>query len=405
MTYRELLALYKEGRLEEKKRREVEAEIEKQEAISDYLFEESSIPDLDELAGEDVSDTSAEREENARFVSEIQRSVRRAFFKMGIAVGTAVFALVLSVIFVLPRAVSMFYYDPTETAGENEEYEMVTNRMSLDLAVYSELFLPGHYRNQVSAVSRGYGAYDITIPQTSTFNGRFTAVSGRLERGRLILYNTNVLEPPVGNAFILPDSVKSAFLNCVDGDTGEAMGPAGTRAEALDALTDLDENEWYLAFVSLEEITAYEDFYRWFDKKELLFGDLWCAVYTEDKDGYLIASNIGFMPNPSGSCIDWNRDAYPKLSLLDMEDDWPDGADAALMQTHFISLLSYMKDHGEIVSLMQGNSAAAEYDDMIKSVEEDGLQLYGFAVAAQKEALLELGRDPAVSYIYTEVMD
>ena len=39
MTYRELLELYKQGKLEENKKHEVESDIERQEAISDYLFD------------------------------------------------------------------------------------------------------------------------------------------------------------------------------------------------------------------------------------------------------------------------------------------------------------------------------------------------------------------------------
>ena len=43
-----------------------------------------------------------------------------------------------------------------------------------------------------------------------------------------------------------------------------------------------------------------------------------------------------------------------------------------------------------------------DYDSMIDSVKRDGLRLYGFAIQAQKETILELTRDPAVSYIYTK---
>ena len=79
---------------------------------------------------------------------------------MGLAVGVVVLAVVLSAVFILPKAVSEFYYNPNEAAGQYEE--MTTTRMNLDLSVYSELFLPGNHRDQVSAVSRGYGEYDST---------------------------------------------------------------------------------------------------------------------------------------------------------------------------------------------------------------------------------------------------
>ena len=52
----------------------------------------------------------------------------------------------LCAVFILPKAVSKFYYDPNEAAGAYEG--MTTTRMSLDLSVYSELYLPGNYRDQ-----------------------------------------------------------------------------------------------------------------------------------------------------------------------------------------------------------------------------------------------------------------
>ena len=46
MTYRELLELYKAGELELEQRKRIEKDIEKQEAISDYLYEQEGIPSL-----------------------------------------------------------------------------------------------------------------------------------------------------------------------------------------------------------------------------------------------------------------------------------------------------------------------------------------------------------------------
>ncbi|MDF2514018.1 MAG: hypothetical protein K0S04_3884 [Herbinix sp.] len=62
MTYRELLELYKRNELEEGKKTEVAAEIEKQEAISDYLYEKAEIPELEEaLAVKDLLLDDAQR--------------------------------------------------------------------------------------------------------------------------------------------------------------------------------------------------------------------------------------------------------------------------------------------------------------------------------------------------------
>ena len=48
MTYRQILDKYKKNALPEEKQKEVAADIEKYEAISDYLYEESEIPDINE---------------------------------------------------------------------------------------------------------------------------------------------------------------------------------------------------------------------------------------------------------------------------------------------------------------------------------------------------------------------
>ena len=55
MTYRELLELYKTGELELEQRKKVEQDIERQEAISDYLYEQEDIPELNDIFGEKTS--------------------------------------------------------------------------------------------------------------------------------------------------------------------------------------------------------------------------------------------------------------------------------------------------------------------------------------------------------------
>ena len=44
------------------------------------------------------------------------------------------------------------------------------------------------------------------------------------------------------------------------------------------------------------------------------------------------------------------------------------------------------------------------FDGMIRSIEENGLRIYGFAAGAKKDALLSLNKDPAVSYIHANAM-
>ena len=426
MTYRELLKLYRQGKLEEDKKKEVEAEIEKQDAISEFLYEEGEIPGLEDLKEQEDTEpaknliAASDTEKNAgtgqnndfdnRFVKEIRHSIRKAFIKMGVVTGAIVLAVILCAVFVLPRVVSAIYYDPKEVVGEYED--LVTTRMDLDLSVYSELFLPGNYRNQVSAVPRGYGEYDITIPQNMSWTGKFTSVSGRLVRGELTLYDKNILSRP-SMQFYLPGDETAWEAWEVDENGKETKMDTEARKKesnqySKEEIEGYNDNDWYTAFVSIEKIMEYKDFIEWFqnlsDSKNLEWGTLWCAVHTENEDGYCIEPNIGFCPFAAGMSMSWDREKYPYLSL---NDDWDsqedvDETDEKTMQTHFTSMLSYMREHKEILTMMdQAADDTDRYQEMIDYVKKNGLKIHGFAISAKKDTLLELYKEDVVSYIQT----
>lgn len=439
MTYRELLQLYKQGKLDMEKKKQVEAEIEKQDAISEFLYEEGDIPDFSDLEnGEDCfnnlddknqkaewqdskidgniekrqGNLKSKREDdfNEQFMKEIRHSIRKAFIKMGTIVGAVVLIFVLCAVFILPKAVSKFYYDPNEAAGAYEG--MATTRMSLDLSVYSELYLPGNYRDQVNAVSRGYGEYDIVIPQTYTWTGKFTSVSGRLVRGKLTLYDNNILSRPA-LMFYLPGDENAWEAWETDENGKETKVDTEARKQesiqySKEEISGYNDNDWYTAYVSINELMDYKDFIDWFeklsDKKDLEWGNLWCAVHTEEEDGYCSEPNIGFCPYASGSSMSWDKEKYPYLSLLDNADPYNEAevTDADIMQTHFTSMLSYMQDHDDILSMMgQSTDYQEDYQNMIDYVKKNGLKIHGFAISTKKKTLLELYKEDVVSYIQT----
>ena len=439
MTYRELLQLYKQGKLDMEKKKQVEAEIEKQDAISEFLYEEGDIPDFSDLEnGEDCfnnlddknqkaewqdskidgniekrqGNLQSKREDdfNEQFMKEIRHSIRKAFIKMGTIVGAVVLIFVLCAVFILPKAVSKFYYDPNKAAGAYEG--MTTTRMSLDLSVYSELYLPGNYRDQVNAVSRGYGEYDIVIPQTYTWTGKFTSVSGRLVRGKLTLYDNNILSRPA-LMFYLPGDENAWEAWETDENGKETKVDTEARKQesiqySKEEISGYNDNDWYTAYVSINELMDYKDFIDWFeklsDKKDLEWGNLWCAVHTEEEDGYCSEPNIGFCPYASGSGMSWDKEKYPYLSLLDNADAYNEAevTDADAMQTHFTSMLSYMQDHDDILSMMgQSTDYQEDYQNMIDYVKKSGLKIHGFAISTKKKTLLELYKEDVVSYIQT----
>ena len=178
--------------------------------------------------------------------------------------------------------------------------------------------------------------------------------------------------------------------------------------DSKDAIAEYNDNDWYLAYVSINDIVDYRDFIEWYQKlsddKELEWGELWCAVHTEDADGYCVEPNNGFCPYPSGMSMNWDREKYPYLSLLDNTDICHDVdvTDEETMQNHFISMLSYIQDYDDIISMMgQTTDSPNRYQDMINYVKKNGLKIHGFAVYAKKKNLLELYKQDMVSYVQT----
>ena len=82
--------------------------------------------------------------------------------RLGVITGGLVLVIILCAVFILPQVVSLFYYNPNRSAGTSSETGISTTQMSLDLSVYSELFLPGGHRDYVSAMPLGYGAVSYT---------------------------------------------------------------------------------------------------------------------------------------------------------------------------------------------------------------------------------------------------
>lgn len=408
MTYRKLLELYKNKELDENGRARVEADIERQEAISDYLYEKSELPALEaSLEKEFFSEEDTALMQEREFTRVVNRSIRNAFLKMGTVIFALVLVVVLFIQFAMPGIVSAFYYNPGKETVKNQ------NQMSLDLAVYSELAIPGYYRDAVSVEDNGYGDYDINIYQNASSNGIFTNLSGKIKKGKLTLYDMNLLKRPAGNAFawFQMEGTSSDSLKKLESEGRTMFGAGGSRTDAKENLQNLAENVKYISYVTLDKMMKYEDFMEFLGEQKDL--NVWCAVRTNGSDtlenSRMYPDNLGFRCTLSSSTsLDWDREAYPNLLLWD---DITTGADGTgdlsqnmqnetFMKTHFTSMLRYLSEQNQFLAMMEEEPedflAAADY------VDENGLLVYGFAVIADKNTLLELEGMEEIYTIYTQ---
>ena len=404
MRYRELLELYRKKELGEQERERVEQDIEKHEAISEYLFEREESDTLN--FGEDASrredaDPVQKRKEDAggdEFTKRVNRAIRRAFLKMGAAVCAVTLVIVLLILFVLPGVVSQFYYDPGRIVGQDS---------------YGELALPGTYRNNVQVEDRGYGNYDISIYQNVSRTGRFQNTAGQIQKGELRLYDINQFSLPVSNAFgwfqMDMDQEETLTVQIADAQ-GQFFGASGDRKLCLENLNALDDSRFYLAYVTLDRILPYEEFLEFAEAQSDSIMDVWCAPRTMAEGSYQTAgrpANLGFYTSLGQSAsVEWEREKYPDLVIWSYGDAPAGGdeaeeklADETSAGEHFAVMLDYMSEQEEFLEMMgqspDGFAEAADY------VRENGLEIYGFACIAQKNVLLELMEKDEVYGIYT----
>ena len=418
MKYRELLELYKKKELGEEQREMVEQDIERHEAISEYLFEMEEADILQGPAeypeGSEIKAKTAGKERDTAddFTKRVNRAIRRAFLKMGAAVCAVTLVVVLLILFVLPNIVSNFYYDPGRIVSENN-YGGTTNQMSLDLAVYTELALPGTYRDDVQVEDRGYGNYNITIYQSVSRSGEFHHVAGRIEKNNLRLYDINLFNISSGNSFgwfQMNMDRKDTLTEQVEKGVGSFAYTPESKEQSAKYLEELDDNKLYLAYVTLDKILSYDDFIRFTEKYSEQMSDIWCVPRTAVDSHMPIGrpANLGFyIQLEQSSMREWDREKYPDLILWAFDDmsDWDEAEekikDEAYAAEHFAVMLDYMSEQDKFLRMM-GEQAAETYAEAADYIRENGLQIYGFACVADKETLLELNAEDAVFGIRTE---
>jgi hypothetical protein len=383
MTYREKLELYAQGALEQKDTEEIEETLEKHAAIREFLADEAPVPALDAMREEP---TDAETQADAAaFSKQINRYIRRAFLKAG----AVVLAVVLAVVFLLPQGADVLFYDPGKPVPGTE-----INRMTLDLRVYSELFLPhtGPY-TEVYTDSRGWGEYEINAPQTITYNKEPSqSLVGKISRGKLNWYTPDYVRLPAINV------LKHALAGV---DAGYVMeGDGSDMAEVKAALGELPAISGYSAFVTLDTVMTFAEFADWAKKNDAW--PYWCAVCLKTngtgeaqyRTNRLFGVYYGAPFIPGNDQIGDTGKLYAPSDF----DDMTRVADE--MAEHAAALLDYAENNRAFIEMMADDAEAGDFSVMAENIRENGLFVYGFFARATAEDFVSLSEKEHIAYIY-----
>lgn len=363
MTFRELLEKYKNQTATPEERKQVEAELEKYNALTEYLLEQ----DVD-MEGEDLAGQQEE-------LQKIDRSMKKRGRRI-IAIAVVIACVVMGALTAFQPAISkVIWYDPTERDFQQYSYDI-----SCHLAVLAELTMPEVQMESVMITEKGWGQYDLQVQQREWSSGEYLWEDGTVTRGKIQL-KSNVYQYSVINAF---SRGTAEFGNSVMTESAKAKA----------ALADLPEYLKMEAYVSLGKDWTMEELENFAAQQEGYLG--WVGVRTSTEDRQLLPL-MGFDADSSGYIWENVDAAYPFYELS-MHEDVPL---AEAWEKHFLALLQYSIDHGDFYArLNQSNDHGSTCQMVQEYVTENGVKTYGFLYYGTPAEMRKLLENEDVEGIY-----
>lgn len=456
MTYRDLIEKYKNGELEGAQKERIERDIERQMAISDYLYENEQIPSISEILGESPKDKTAddgaknetiyEKREAQKKAAEkeslrtIKRAVRQKLVKTAVVTGIAVLAIVLAFTFIVPGAMNIFYYDP------------FADGFYTSLNVCNDLFLMEAGFNNLEITSAGYGKYYIKANELYydhlTENGISSRpATGTIEKGVLLTNGSKMFSRSTDHMIFpqlagvtVPDTLNTFPIGGENDDDLEIM--------KINNTSNLVDNVSYEASITFDkpyELTEFAKLTRdgELGPKHTQYGQVYYPVIcckNGNTDTSFEVSDLIVFNSEYSYRETWDEDneittEYPFLNVgSDIFDSFVhhgEYRDAAIFwysrdnediiehayatTKHIVSSLRYLADHEDFCRMMAPYSFGSVdsenmnsnienqtkiYRDLADSLEKNGVYVYGLVIRNAEASQLEtLAENEHVKYI------
>jgi hypothetical protein len=386
MNFKDLIDKYKSGTATKEENQIVETEIEKNEAITEYLAEQimEVMPQINN--GLPVMEDKSE-------ASKIRKRINRKFSGAVIASVAAVIVIFCAVQFAVFPLINNSYYNPLDgrvnVIGVEER-----GQMSIDMSGFSELHLRGYETPFVFAKPEGLGKYDLTIYQYDSFrNYSETQYHSGIVRGKL---NQSALGDAITRGLGF-NWVQLAYGNYTDSEKIDIVDNA-SRVE-LTRLPESAQVKAYLFFGEAMDMQTLTEFVKESDAQVL-----WAGVKCSDNE-MLWDGRFGF--SPLGKYIPLTKNAYDAelYPLLELDGSEPSGGvnsidfsklNANAYETHFISMLKYMTAKGDFMDVI---GLSYDYEKALSYVAQNGVMCHGVVVSGSRNDIEQLANDPMIQYI------
>jgi hypothetical protein len=400
MNYRELLNRYKQGIANEEEKKIVEQEIEKYEALEDYLSEtlDQEFTDITR-----ISSAEMDGEETIQLKKSVNNKLRKVVFTSVLAV----VVLYISVFYGISGIIDRVYYDPT-AVSQSKEQAYQWSDFYYDMRAYISLNMPGYSIYSLTfQAPKGFGNYEVSYSLRDLFTNDDQRHFVNLSRGKLT-YAMDGIFSTKNRFWIWEGFEKIQYHSTEDAAKGatEASDKEVQRKneETLRHLNELNPLSYISMSIVFDRDLTMEEFYH-MSKKYPSLDFKWIGIRTveagtqwsETQPMHLIGFNPNYNDEPSSNLrpdpqkypfFDLNLAEFTGNSVLTKK-EFPEALPEAY-GIHFRSRLEYLRNREEFVDIFDYNHYKTDfYDDALVYIDEHGVETYGVLVFGTAEEFLE----------------
>ncbi len=414
MNYRELLERYKQGLANEEEKKLIEEDLEKYEALEEYL---SGILD-EEL--EDMTKTSGAEIHEEETV-KLKKSVNKRLRKVVLTSVLTVAVLYVGIFYGVSAIINGIYYNPTAvTQSEKQQYQ--SPDFYYDMKAYISLNMPGYAINSFTFQEpKGFGRYELSYPMRDLFANNEQRYFVNISRGRLTYAMDGIFGTK--SRFGIWEGFQKMQRD-LPKDTGEESAKSWDKEdqrkneETIRYLKELNPLSYISMSIVFNKDLTMEEFYQ-MSKAYPSLSFKWVGIRTVEPGAHWSETQpmhlIGFNPNYNDEPSSTQRpdtQKYPLFNLVDIFNDstWmkQDYAEAIseVYRIHFRSRLEYLKDRKEFVGIFDYNEYKTDfYEDALAYINEHGVKTYGVLVyGTAKDFSEHIGEIPYDTLYINEVL-
>jgi hypothetical protein len=385
MNYRELLERYKEGLVSDEEKQSIEKDIEKYEAIEEYLSENIDI-DLNSLS------TIREGVEHKEETIKIKRSVNSRLRRVVYMSAAIVLGILIGIFYVISPLVEGYYYNPAKTTVGKDSSDI-----NFDLYALTELNMPGNsLTSDVYIDKQGFGKYDIGFFRTNLFTLEQNYVTTTIKRGERLRNYTEVI-----------DGINSNYFTDVKYPVVNSEQISKKKQRVMEHIMQLNPVSYLSANLTFEKDLTMEEL----RKLEVKYPDIdfiWAGIRTAPNDKripHLFGINL-IKSNTIITKEENVEEKYPAFHILEwlVNPRGIEGSDISIeakaYELHYKSLLQYMIDRKEAVKVLESNPMKMEYyKSALDYAEANGTKTFGVLVYADSKDLIKLVENESIKLV------